>query len=120
MPNLVTPALIASEPEGIRLKTETCPEGTILTPRGRHLHGTCITPGCIYSESCVSLRCSRSKIWSFLFGFAKGSRGGTCHVPRATWRHETNAIVVPALLRIFWCLSRPDPTIRSGAINRNA
>ena len=26
--------------------------------------------------------------------FAKGSRGGTWHVPRGTWRHVTNAIVV--------------------------
>ena len=61
----------------------------------------------------------RSKIWSFLFGFAKGSRGGTWHVPRGTWRHVANAIVVPALWRIFWCLSRPDPTIRSGVINES-
>ena len=61
----------------------------------------------------------RSKIWSFLYGFAKGSRGGTWHVPRGTWRHVTNAIVVPALWRIFWCLSRPDRTVRSGAIHKS-
>ena len=61
----------------------------------------------------------RSKIWSFLYGFAKGSRGGTWHVPRGTWRHVTNAIVVPALWRIFWCLLRPDRPIRSGAINES-
>ena len=52
-------------------------------------------------------------------GFAKGSRGGTWHVPRGTWRHVTNAIVVPALWRIFWCLSRPDRTIRSGVIHES-
>ena len=40
--------------------------------------------------------------------FGKGSRGGTWHVPRGTWRHMTNAIVVTALKRIEWCLSRPD------------
>ena len=61
----------------------------------------------------------RSKIWSFLYGFAKGSRGGTWHVPRGTWRHVTNAIVVPALWRIFWCLSRPNRTVRSGAIHKS-
>ena len=61
----------------------------------------------------------RSKIWSFLYGFAKGSRGGTWHVPRGTWHRVTNAIVVPALWRIFWCLLRPDRPSRSGAINES-
>ena len=51
--------------------------------------------------------------------FAKGSRGGTWHVPRGTWRHVTNAIVVPALWRIFWCLSRPNRTVRSGVIHKS-
>ena len=51
--------------------------------------------------------------------FAKGSRGGTWHVPRGTWRHVTNAIVVPALWRIFWCLSRPNRIVRSAAINKS-
>ena len=69
------------------------------------------------------------KVWAlglFPFGlypgqsvFAKGSRGGTWHVPRSTWRHVTNAIVVPALWRIFWCLLRPDRTVRSGAIHES-
>ena len=90
VPNLVTPALRASEPEGIRLKTETCPEGTILTPRGRHLHGTCITPGCIYSESFVSLRCSVRRFGPSCLVLLRVPQR---HVlPRATWRHETNAI----------------------------
>ena len=61
----------------------------------------------------------RSKILSSQYCFAKGSRGGTWHVPRGTWRHVTNAIVVPALWRIFWCLSRPDRTFRSAAINKS-
>ena len=61
----------------------------------------------------------RSKIWSFLYGFAKGSRGGTWHVPRGTWHHVTNAIVVPAPWRNFWCLLRPDRPSRSGAINES-
>ena len=69
------------------------------------------------------------KVWAFgllPFGlypgqsvFAKGSRGGTWHVPRGTWRHVTNAIVVPALWRIFWCLSRPNRTVRSGVIHES-
>ena len=69
----------------------------------------------------VSCLCDlfRSKTLSSLYGFAKGSRGGTWHVPRGTWRHVTNAIVVPALWRIFWCLSRPDRTVRSGAIHES-
>ena len=51
--------------------------------------------------------------------FAKGSRGGTWHVPRGRWRHVTNAIVVPALWRIFWCLSRTNRTSRSGVIHES-
>ena len=40
-------------------------------------------------------------------------------MPRGTWRHVTNAIVVPALWRIYGFLSRPDPSFRSGAINES-
>ena len=60
-----------------------------------------------------------SSTLSSVYGFAKGSRGGTWHVPRGTWRHVTNAIVVPALWRIFWCLSRPDRPSRSGVIHES-
>ena len=60
-----------------------------------------------------------SNTLSSQYCFAKGSRGGTWHVPRGTWRHVTNAIVVRALWRIFWCLSRPDRTIRSAAIHKS-
>ena len=61
----------------------------------------------------------RSKKVSSPYGFAKGSRGGTWHVPRGTWRHVTNAIVVPAPWRIEWCLSHQDRLRRSGAINQS-
>ena len=40
-------------------------------------------------------------------------------MPRDTWRQVTNAIIVPALWRIFWCLSRPNRTVRSAAINES-
>ena len=90
-----------------------------MTRLGRHLHGTCIPPGCTYPESFVSLRPFFSNTLSSVYGFAKGSRGGTWHVPRGTWRHVTNAIVVPALWRIFWCLSRPDRPSRSGVIHES-
>ena len=90
-----------------------------MTPRGRHLHGTCIPSGCTYPESFMSLRLSVRRFGPSCMVFAKGSRGGTWHVPRGTWRHVTNAIVVPALWRIFWCLSRPNRTVRSGAIHKS-
>ena len=45
---------------------------------------------------------------------------GTWNVPRDTWRHVTHTIVVPALWRIEWAWSRPDPTIRSAAIDESA
>ena len=46
---------------------------------------------------------------------------GMRHVAlRATWRHVTHTIVVPALWRIEWAWSRPDPTIRSAAIDESA
>ena len=60
-----------------------------------------------------------SNTLSSVYGFAKGSRGGTWHVPRGTCRHVTKAIVLPALWRIFWCLSRLNPTIRSAAIHKS-
>ena len=41
-------------------------------------------------------------------------------MPRDTWRHVTHTIVVPALWRIEWAWSRPDPTIRSAAIDESA
>ena len=66
-----------------------CPEGIILTPRGRHLHGTCIPPGCTYPESFVSLRpffrtlCPVSIVLLRVHAAARG----TCHVARgATWQ----------------------------------
>ena len=37
-------------------KTEKCPEGTILTPRGRHLQGRCAIPLRTYPESFKSFR----------------------------------------------------------------
>ena len=42
-------------------KTGLCPAGTILTPRGHHLHGTSAIPGCIYPASLESLRPSNRK-----------------------------------------------------------
>ena len=37
-------------------KTDLCPEGTILTRRGRHLQGRCAVPLCTYPESFKSFR----------------------------------------------------------------
>ena len=37
-------------------KTDLCPEGTILTCRGRHLHGRCAVPLYTYPESFKSFR----------------------------------------------------------------
>ena len=94
------------------------PVGTILTPRGRHLHGTCSILGCIYPENSGSLRSPLPKFCPSAC-FRKGSRGGTWNVPRDTWRHVMHTIVVPALWRIEWAWSRPDPTIRSVAIDES-
>ena len=41
-------------------------------------------------------------------------------MPSDTWRHVTHTIVVPALWRIEWAWSRPDPTIRLAAIDESA
>ena len=65
-------------------ETETCPEGTILTRLNRHLHGTCITPGCTYPESFVSLRPSVRRFGPasiVLRTFYAAARGGS-HVTR--------------------------------------
>ena len=108
-----------SELEDIRLKNEIVPCGHNFDPIE-----TSLTKAHIPHRGAPTL-----KVWALgllPFGlypgaidFAKGSRGGTWHVPRGTWRHVTNAIVVPALWRIFWCLSRPDRTIRSGVIHES-
>ena len=97
---------------------KSCPEGIILTFRGRYLHGTCPLPGCTFPESFGS---RTLPVWAAARSttFSKGSRGGTWHVPRGTWCHVTNAIVVPALWCIFWCLLRPDRPSRSGAIKES-
>ena len=65
-----------------------CPEGTILTPRGRHLHGTCIPPGCTYPESFVSLRCSVRRFGPSCMVLLRvhAAARGTWHVARgAMW-----------------------------------
>ena len=97
---------------------KSCPEGIILTFRGRYLHGTCPLPGCTFPESFGS---RTLPVWAAARSttFSKGSRGGTWHVPRGTWCHVTNAIVVPAVWCIFWCLLRPDRPSRSGAIKES-
>ena len=51
--------------------------------------------------------------------FSKGSRGGTWHMPRGTWRHVNAAIDVPLFRRIEWAVSRPDRHGRSGAIHES-
>ena len=111
--------LRVSELEGIRLKNEIVPWGHNFDPSGSSLTWLVYHTGVHLPWKFGVSVTFRSKIWSFLYGFAKGSRGGTWHVPRGTWRHVTNAIVVPALWRIFWCLSRPDRTVRSGAIHKS-
>ena len=69
-------------------------------------HGTQVRPRSFWPESLGS---RPPPVWAaaVLENFSKGSRGGTWRVTRGTWRHVTNAIVVPALWRIFWCRSRP-------------
>ena len=111
--------LRVSELGGIRLKNEIVPWGHNFDPSGSSLTWHVYPIGVHLPWKFHVSATFRSKIWSFLYGFAKGSRGGTWHVPRGTWRHVTNAIVVPALWRIFWCLSRPNRTVRSGAIHKS-
>ena len=119
MPNLVKFRQRVSELEGIRLENEIVPWGHNCDPSGSsltwHVYHTWVHVPCKVRVSAMF----RSKIWSFLYGFAKGSRGGTWHVSRGTWHHVTNAIVVPAPWRNFWCLLRPDRPSRSGAINES-
>ena len=106
--------------EGIRLKNGIVPCGHNFDPTGSsltwHIRHTRVHLPCKFQ---VSTTVPSKKVSSSCC-FAKGSRGGTWHVPRATWRHVTKAIVVPALWRIEWCRSRPDRLRRSGAINGNA
>ena len=64
------------------MKMKLCPEGITLTPRGRHLHGTCIPPGCTYPESFVSLRpFFEHFVQCVLFSHGFTRR----HVARGTW-----------------------------------
>ena len=120
VPNLVSPALRVSELEGIRLENIIVPWGHNFDPSGSsltwHVYHTGVHVPWKFRVSAMF----RSTKVSSTYGFAKGSRGGTSHVPRGTWRHMTNAIVVPALWRIFWRLFHPNRPSRSGAINRNA
>ena len=109
----MTPGPRVSELEGTNLKTKLSPAGTILTPRGRHLHCTCAIPGRIYPESLGSASSPSKKKLSSSCCFAKGSRGSTWLEPRDTWHHVTNAIVVSALWRIEWYRPRPDRPRRS-------
>ena len=108
-----------SELEGIRLKNGNVPWGHNFDPSGSsltwHVYPTGVHLLWKFRVSATFF----SNTLSSEYCFAKGSRGGTWHVPRGTWRHVTNAIVVPALWRIFWCLSRPDRTVRSGAIHKS-
>ena len=108
-----------SELEGIRLKNEIVPWGHNFDPIGSSLTWHVYPPGVHLPWKFRVSATFFSNTLSSVYGFAKGSRGGTWHVPRGTWRHVTNAIVVPALWRIFWCLSRPDRTVRSGAIHKS-
>ena len=108
-----------SELEGIRLKNGIVPCGHNFDPTRSsltwHIRRTRVHLPCKFWVSATV----PSKKVSSSCCFGKGSRGGTWHVPRATWRHVTNAIVVPALWRIEWCLSGPDRLRRSGAINES-
>ena len=111
--------LRVSELEGIRLENGNVPWGHNFDPIGSSLTWHVYPPGVHLPWKFRVSATFRSKILSSQYCFAKGSRGGTWHVPRGTWRHVTNAIVVPALWRIFWCLSRPNRTVRSGAIHKS-
>ena len=88
------------------------------TPGAVRPHGTQVRPRPFWPESLGS---RPPPVWAaaVLENFSKGSRGGTWRVTRDTWRHVTTAIVVPALWRIFWCVSRPDRLRRSGAIDES-
>ena len=59
-----------------------------MTPRGRHLHGTCIPPGCTYPESFVSLRPSVRRFCpaSIVLLRVHAAARGTCHVARGATR----------------------------------
>ena len=108
-----------SELEGIRLKNEIVPWGHNFDPIGSSLTWHVYPPGVHLPWKFRVSATFFSNTLSSACCFAKGSRGGTWHVPRGTWRHVTNAIVVPALWRIFWCLSRPNRTVRSWVINES-
>ena len=88
------------------------------TPGAVRPHGTQVRPRPFWPESLGSPP-PPVRAAGVLENFSKGSRGSTWRVTRGTWRHVTNAIVVPALWRIFWCLSRPDRLRRSGAIDES-
>ena len=108
-----------SELEGRRLKNGIVPRGHKFDLSGSlltwHIRRTRVHVSCKFWVSAIV----PSKKVSSSCCFAKGSRGGTWHVPRGTWHHVTDAIVVPALWRNGWCLSRPDRLRRSGAINES-
>ena len=119
VPNLVSLGPMVSVLEGIRLRNGIVPCGHNFDPTGLsltwHIRRTRVHLPCKFQVSATV----PSKKVSSSCSFAKGSRGGTWHVPRGTCCHVTNAIVVPALWRIFWCRSRPDRLRRSGAINES-
>ena len=89
MPNLVKFRQRVSELEGIRLENEIVPWGHNFDPSGSWLTWHVYPTGVHLPWKVHVSATFRSKIWSFLYGFAKGSRGGTWHVPRGTWRHVT-------------------------------
>ena len=115
----MSPALRVSELEGIKLENEIVPWGHNFEPSGSSLTWHVYPTGVHLLWKFRVSTTFFSNTLSSEYCFAKGSRGGTWHVARGTWRHVTNAIVVPALWRIFWCLSRPDPTFRSGVIHES-
>ena len=108
-----------SELEGVRLKNGNVPWGHNFDPSGSSLTWHVYPPGVHLPWKFRVSATFFSNTLSSQYCFAKGSRGGTWHVPRSTWCHVTNANVVPALWRIFWCLSRPDRPIRSEVINES-
>ena len=122
VPNLVKFRQRVSELEGIKLrqkKKQKCAlRAHFCTLGAVRPHGTQVRPRPFWPESLGS---RRPPVWAaaVLENFSKGSRGSTWHLTRGTWRHVTNAIVVPALWRIFWCRSRPDRLRRSGAIDES-
>ena len=81
VPNLVTLGPRVSELKDIRLKNEIAPACNILTPWGRHLHGTCAIPGRMYPASLGSLRPPLRKFCTSAC-FRKGSRG---RMPSSFW-----------------------------------